>query len=153
MKKFFLLCGLASIVVSGALAQGNSGFRTQYAGVGISVDTYMNLSPIITNADIVFHVTDGGYGGPYPSPGPKTFNATSNVAYKLTASVTMDGNKYTVQSKLDSSAWATVATLPGQTVTPGRAHTVDTRLLGNPVTGLPPDLYTDGLLTVTITAN
>jgi len=157
MKKLALVAGLAGLVVSGAFAQANSGVRTQYAGVGVSVDTYMNLSPIISLAPIPlpavfnFHVTDGGFWGPYPDGLGGRFVATSNVVYTLTASV-VTTKPYDVQCNLDGSPWADLAKITGLPITPGAAHTVMGRLMGNPVTGLPPDAGSAGVLTVTIAA-
>jgi len=157
MKKLITIAGLAGLVISGAFAQANSGVRTQFAGVGVSVDTYMNLSPITTGTPLpntklfTFHVTDGGFNGPYVAGMIGHFTATSNVVYTLTASV-VTVNPYEVQCNLDATGWADLAKITGLPITPGANHTVSGQLMGNSTTGLPPDAGSVGTLTVTIAA-
>jgi len=157
MKKLMTIAGLAGLIVSGAFAQANSGVRTQYAGVGVSVDTYMNLSAIVSIAPIptpnvfTFHVTDGGFWGPYADGLGGRFVATSNVVYTLTASV-LTTKPYEVQCNLDATGWADLAKITGLPITPGATHTVTGQLMGNPTVGLPPDAGSAGVLTVTIAA-
>ncbi len=148
MKKLALIAGLAGILVTGALAQTDSGTRSQTAAVNINVDRYINLGAI--SGGFAFHVTDGGFAATYASAGAQTFQAISNVAYDLTAAVTGTG-VYSVFSKLDGGSFVASATENNNPITPGHTHSVDVQLQGNTSTGLPPTAsQVNGTLTVSV---